>query len=67
MTSYQKAGNILFVITGAYILAEMAVAQGHLREAFKICEQSLQLAQAHDELVLRGAADLYTGLSELSS
>ncbi|MBP6803057.1 MAG: helix-turn-helix transcriptional regulator [Chloroflexi bacterium] len=66
MTSYQKAGNILFVITGAYVLAEIAVAQGHLREAIKICEQSLQLAQEHDELVLRGAADLYTGLSELA-
>ena len=65
MTSYQKAGNILFVITGAYVLAEMTVAQGHLREAIKIIEQSLQLAQAHDDSVMRGAADLYTGLSEL--
>ncbi len=65
MTSYQKAGNILFVITGAYVLAEMALAQGHLREAIKICEEALQLAQAHGEIAMRGAADLYTELSEL--
>ncbi len=66
MTSYQKAGNTLYVITGAYVLADMTLAQGHLREAVKICADALQLAQAHGGVVLRGAADLYTGLSELS-
>lgn len=66
MTSYEKAGNTLFVITGAYVLADMTLAQGHLREAIKICEDALQLAQAQGGSVLRGAADLYTGLSELS-
>ncbi|MCA9872149.1 MAG: hypothetical protein KC441_00780, partial [Anaerolineales bacterium] len=65
MSSYQKAGNILFVITGAYVLADMALAQGHLREALKIYEDALQLAQTHGDAVMRGAADLYTGLSEL--
>lgn len=66
MNSYQKAGNILFVITGAYVLADMKLAQGQLRQTFKIYEDALQLAQAHGEPVIRGAADLYTGLSELS-
>ena len=66
MTDYQKAGNILFVITGAYVLADMKVAQGHLREARKIYDESLQLAEEHGEPVLRGAADLYTGLCVLS-
>ncbi len=66
MESYQKAGNILFVITGAYVLADMQLAQGHLRLAEKTIQHAIQLAQAHGELVMRGAADLYTGLSELS-
>ena len=65
MISYEKAGNILFVVTGAYVLAEMALAQGHLREAVKIYEEALELARQHGEIVMRGAADLYTGLSEL--
>ena len=66
MTDYQKAGNILFVITGAYVLADMKVAQGHLREAIKVCQEAVQLAEEHGEPVLRGAADLYTGLCVLS-
>ncbi|MBP7045966.1 MAG: helix-turn-helix transcriptional regulator [Chloroflexi bacterium] len=66
MTDYQKAGNTLFVITGAYVLADMKVAQGHLREAIKVCQEAIQLAEAQGEPVLRGAADLYTGLCELS-
>ncbi|HRQ36297.1 MAG TPA: LuxR C-terminal-related transcriptional regulator [Chloroflexota bacterium] len=65
MSSYEKAGNILFVITGAYVLADMKRAQGRLHEAAKIYEDALQLAQTHGEIVMRGAADLYTGLSEL--
>lgn len=66
MTSYQKAGNILFAITGTYPLADMKMAQGRLREAIRLYEDSLQLAEQHGEAVLRGTADLYTGLSELS-
>lgn len=66
MSSYEKAGNILFVITGAYVLADMKVAQGRLHQAAKIYEDALQLAQAQDEIVMHGTADLYTGLSELN-
>ncbi|MEZ4644830.1 MAG: LuxR C-terminal-related transcriptional regulator [Chloroflexota bacterium] len=66
MDSYRKAGNILYVITGAYVLADMKMVQGQLREAAKIYKESVQLAEAHGEPVLRGAADLYTGLCELA-
>jgi len=65
MTSYQKAGNILFVITGAYVLADMQLAQGQLRQAEKTLHQALQLAQENGDPVMRGAADLHTGLTEL--
>ncbi len=65
MSSYQNAGNILFAITGTYVLVEMKMAQGRLREGVRICEASLQLARAHDESTRRGAADLHTALSTL--
>jgi len=65
MLGFQMAGNILFAITGAYVLAEIRAAQGCLHEAFNTYQQYLQLAAGQGDLVLRGTADLYTGLSEL--
>ncbi|MCB0128478.1 MAG: hypothetical protein KDE58_39700, partial [Caldilineaceae bacterium] len=66
MVSFQKAGNTLFAITGTYILADMLRVQGQLHRAIEICQQSLQWTAAQGELVRRGSADLYTGLSELA-
>ena len=65
MSSFEKAGNILFSITGAYVLAEIKSAQGLLQEAFQTYQKSLQLAAGQGDLVLRGTADIHTGLSEL--
>lgn len=65
MSDYEKAGNILFSITGTFILAEIRSALGHLRQAFEKYQQSLQLAQGKSKYVLWGTADLHTGLSEL--
>ena len=47
------------------ILAHIAMAQGRLHEAERIYEQALQLATAHGEPALQGAAELYLGLAEL--
>ena len=47
-----------------YILADIRIAQGRLREAVRTYEQSLRLAAEHGEPVW-GTADLYVGLSEL--
>jgi len=66
MASFQKAGNILFAITGAYFLADIRTVQGRLHAAVQTYEQALQLAADQGELVRRGTADLYTGLSELA-
>ncbi|MFQ5435974.1 MAG: LuxR C-terminal-related transcriptional regulator, partial [Anaerolineae bacterium] len=63
--SYQKAGNTLYAITGAFILADIRMAQGRLREAVAVYERALQLAQEAGGAALRGTADLHTGLSEL--
>ncbi|MEZ4865543.1 MAG: LuxR C-terminal-related transcriptional regulator [Caldilineaceae bacterium] len=66
IASFQKAGNILFAITGAYILADMQRVQGRLQTAVQSYQQALQLAAEQGELVRRGSADLHTGLSELA-
>ncbi len=58
-------GNILFAIRGAYVLADILLAQGRLREAIRTYERSLSLAAEQGKRVLRGTADLHLRLSEL--
>ncbi|MAS33724.1 MAG: helix-turn-helix transcriptional regulator [Anaerolineaceae bacterium] len=65
MTSFERAGNILFAITGTYVLADMQLAAGCLREALHTYERSLELAAAQGQPPVRGTADLYLGLGEL--
>ncbi len=65
MISFMMAGNILFAISFTFILADIRMAQGRLREAVSTYEQSLQLATEQGEPELLGTADLYLGLSEL--
>lgn len=63
MTRFQRASNLLFVITGTYILVEIRLAQGRLREAIRTYEEALQLAAARPDP--RGTAELHLGLSLL--
>jgi LuxR family maltose regulon positive regulatory protein len=65
MADYKMAGNILFAITGTFVLADIRVTLGRLRQAFDLYQQSLQLAEGQGKFVRWGTADLYTGLSEL--
>ncbi|MBV7336135.1 LuxR C-terminal-related transcriptional regulator [Chloroflexi bacterium TSY] len=65
LASYQKAGNIVFAIAGTFILADIKMAQGRLREAIRIYEHTLQLAMAQAAPRLPGIAELYLGLGEL--
>ncbi len=61
-----KAGN--YFAAFAYAMAEKAdilTAQGHLREALKTYQQSLQLAAEHDSRVLRVMVHPYLGMSML--
>jgi LuxR family maltose regulon positive regulatory protein len=59
------AGNTHLAISGAFIQADIRVAQGCLHEAVSAYESSLQLAAEQGEPVPLVTADLYMGLSML--
>ncbi len=63
--SSQKAGNFIFAIAGASGKADILTAQGHLREALRTYQQSLQLASAHKSEAQRVIAHHYLGLAML--
>ncbi len=46
-------------------LADIAITQGHLREAMSIYDQALRFASERGEPNLRGTADMLVGMSEL--
>ena len=61
----RRAGHITDAIGCTLSLADICITQGCLREAMRTYQQGLQLAMAHGGLVLRGAADMHVGMSEL--
>jgi LuxR family transcriptional regulator, maltose regulon positive regulatory protein len=63
--SLEKAGHLSDVIGCAITLADIRIAQGRLREAMSTYERGLQLATGRPGPVLRGAADMHVGMSEL--
>jgi len=52
-------------IGGAIVLADIQIAQGRLHEAMTTYERALQWATEPSAPVLRGAADMYVGMSNL--
>src|SRR5688572_27951228 len=60
----QMVGQNHWETASPYILADIRIAQGRLREAVRIYEQSLRITEEHGELVW-GTASLYVGLSVL--
>jgi LuxR family maltose regulon positive regulatory protein len=65
MAHLLSAGNISDVVGGSISAADMRITQGRLREAMRIYEGGLQLANDHGEPAMRGTADMYVGMSEL--
>jgi len=63
--SLQKAGHVVDAIGCTRPMAEIRIAQGRLREALKTYEWGHRLATNHGATVLRGAADMHVGMSEL--
>src|SRR6266700_991345 len=65
MVRVQMAGHISDAIGCSIALADIRMAQGRLREAMSTYERGLQLATEQGAHVLRGAADMHVGMSEL--
>ena len=65
MAHLQKVGFISDVIGGCVTLADIRITQGRLREAMHIYEHGLQLATKQGAPIVRGAADMHVGISEL--
>jgi LuxR family maltose regulon positive regulatory protein len=61
----EKAGYLPDVIGCSIALADIRRAQGRLSEAMRILQRGLALATRPGESVLRGAADMHVGLSEI--
>ncbi len=65
MNSMQKAGNFVFVVASAFVVADILVVQGRLREAAKTYRQALQLASQHGQDAQHITAHHYLGLAML--
>src|SRR6266487_3972857 len=65
MARVQKAGHISDALGCSIALADIRIVQGRLREAMSTYERGLQLATEQGAQVLRGAADMHVGMSEL--
>ena len=61
----RRAGNIPEIIGVTFVLADINIALGRLREAYAIYQASLQLIKKQPEPALSGLADLHRGMSEL--
>jgi LuxR family maltose regulon positive regulatory protein len=59
------AGNIIAIIHGSFIPADIKMTLGHLNEAVNICEHALQLAIEQGEPMPLVAVETYTGISKL--
>ena len=65
MAKVRRAGYISSAIGGAIVLADIQIAQGRLHKALTTYEPALQWATEPGAPVLRGAADMYVGMSNL--
>jgi LuxR family maltose regulon positive regulatory protein len=61
----QKAGNFIFAIASGHGKADILIAQGHLREALKTYQGSLQLASEHEVESQRVIAHHHLGMALL--
>ncbi len=62
---FHAIGGIQITISATFILANMGMAQGHLRATIETCEQALRLAAQHRPPLLLGTAELHLALSEI--
>src|SRR5438477_563981 len=61
----RRVGHIADIFGCSVALADIRRTQGRLRDAMRIYEHALQLADDQGGPVIRGTADMYVGMSEL--
>lgn len=64
-SNLRKTGDIQVLVGITFLLADVRVTLGRLREAESIYQQSLRLATGQGEPMPLGTVDLYRGLGEL--
>ena len=65
LPSLQKAGHLSDALGLFLALADILIVQGRLGEAMRTYRRGLEVAAGQAPLVLRGAADMHVGMSEL--
>ena len=65
IASLQMAGHVADAVGCTIALADIRIAQGRLHEAMRAYERGSQLATGSGMHVLRGAADMQVGMSEI--
>ena len=61
MVGFQKGGNHPLVIGGAYVLADIKMAQGRLHEAADIYQRALAIATEAGSPVIQGCSRYVSG------
>ncbi len=62
----RTAGNLAFALASGFYLAEIRLAQGHLREAARLYRQFLTLVPADHEALRMAAPHLHLGLAVIA-
>ena len=62
---FEKIGFLADTLGLRITLADMQIARGRLRDALSTYEQGLELVDRSSTTVLRGAADMHVGMSEV--
>ncbi len=65
IASFKNAGNVSSTISLTFLLADIRITQGRLKEALNTFERSLQLAIEQGEKLPMGTEDVFRGISEL--
>jgi LuxR family maltose regulon positive regulatory protein len=65
MARFERVGYLSDALGLALALADMRVTQGRLNDALRTYERGLELAASQGGPVLRGAADMHVGISEI--
>ena len=65
ITTLKMTGDILFAMSGTFVLAQIKITQGRLFEAVHIYEEAIRLATARGEPILPGTAELHLMLGKL--